>query len=89
MDPADLRLDGNAAAGMLMGIFGQEMTDEITICGHCRGRNPIGRLHVYTHGMGAIVRCPNCGGVQMRVAEIRGAYAVDLRGVMTLRVSRS
>jgi len=88
MDPLDMRLDGNAAAGLLMDIFGHEMTADVTICGACRAENPIGRLHVYAHGMGTVMRCPNCGTMQMKVAQIRGRYFVEARGVRTLRVSR-
>lgn len=82
MDPLDMRLDGNAAAGMLMDIFGSEMTNDITVCGHCHDHNPIGRLLVYAHGMGTVMRCPSCGNVQMRIAELPSVYAVDLHGVM-------
>jgi len=34
------------------------------------------------------MRCPNCGTMQMKVAQIRGRYFVEARGVRTLRVSR-
>jgi len=88
MDPLDMRLDGNAAAGLLMDIFGHEMTADLTICGTCREENPVGRLLVYAHGMGTVIRCPNCGNVQMKVASIRSRYSLDMRGVRTLQVSR-
>lgn len=88
MDPLDMRLDGNAAAGLLMDIFGHEMTADITICGTCRAENPIGRLLVYAHGMGSVMRCPNCGNVQMKVAQIRGRYTIELRGIRTLHLLR-
>jgi hypothetical protein len=86
MDPLDMRLDGNAAAGLLMDIFGREMTADLTICGTCHAENPVGRLLVYAHGMGTVIRCSNCGNVQMKVALLRGGYGVDLRGVRTLRL---
>jgi hypothetical protein len=86
MDPADLRLDGNAAAGLLMEIFGREMTADTTVCATCLARHQVGELHVYAHGMGTVVRCAGCGGVQMKIAIIGGTYAVDLRGVHTLRL---
>lgn len=84
MDPEGMRLDGNAAGGMLMEIFGHDMTDYMSICGHCHDRNPIGRLLLYTHGMGSVMRCPSCGSVQMRVAEVGGAYAMDMPGVLRI-----
>lgn len=87
MDPLDMRLDGNAAAGLLMEIFGREMTDSITICNTCRAQHPLGRLHVYAHGMGTVMRCPNCGTMQMKVVQIRGRYFVEARGVRTLKLN--
>ena len=86
MDPAELKLDGNAIAGMLLDIFGREMTEEVTTCTTCRAEHPLGRLHVYSHGMGTVVRCASCGSVQMKVTSIRGTYLVDLRGVRLLQL---
>ena len=88
MDPLDMRLDGNAAAGLLMDIFGHEMTADLTICGACRAEHPVGRLLVYAHGMGTVIRCPDCGHVQIKVVQIRGRYSLDMRGVRTMQVRR-
>jgi len=85
MDPLEWRLDGNAAAGLLMEIFGREMTEDLTTCAACRAEHPIGRLLVYAYGMGTIIRCASCGSVQIRVTEIRGRVAIEMRGVGTLR----
>ncbi len=87
MDPLDMRLDGNAAAGLLMDIFGREMTADITVCATCRAEHPLGRLLVYAHGMGTVIRCPSCGNVQMKVARIRGTYSMEMRGVRTLKLT--
>lgn len=89
MDPLETRLDGNAVASLLMDLFGREMTADITICGSCGAENPIGRLLVYAHGMGAVIRCVDCGNVQMKIAAMRGRYAMDLRGVRTLHLGRN
>lgn len=55
MDPEDLRLDGNAAAGILLEVFGVEMTVNWTACANCGANNPVGELVAYMHGMGAVV----------------------------------
>ena len=53
-DPADypasdaLTLDANAVAGMLMEIFGTEMTASMSRCGHCGNRGQVGSLRAYT-----------------------------------------
>ena len=38
MDDADMRLDGNAAAGDLAEVFHAEMTTAIGVCATCGGR---------------------------------------------------
>jgi hypothetical protein len=88
MDPLDMRLDGNAVAGMMMEIFGREMTTDVTVCATCRTAHPFGKLLVYAHGMGAVIRCLSCGAVQMKVAQIRGHYTLELLGVRTLHLRR-
>ncbi len=86
MDPEDLHLDGNAAAGVLAAVFGDEMTVNVTVCGTCGTDNPVGRLVAYIHGMGAILRCPRCGNALIRVAYRPGRYVLDLGGSRTLEL---
>ena len=52
MDETDLRLDGNAVAGMLAEVFGFEMTVAWGGCAGCGATNQLGALLVYAHGMG-------------------------------------
>ena len=61
MDETDLRLDGNAVAGMLAEVFGFEMTVSWGGCAGCGATNQLGALIVYAHGMGAVACCPGCG----------------------------
>lgn len=81
------KLDGNAAGGMLRAIFPFEMTSAETTCEGCGAHNEIGALAVYAHGMGMIVRCPQCEGVLIRVTEIKGRYWLDMRGIRVLQVN--
>ena len=83
----DLRLDGNAAAGLLAEIFAVEMTTAVATCANCGATGPGGALLVYAHGMGTIVRCPGCGNALIRIARVRRGYLLDLRGTSTLQVS--
>jgi hypothetical protein len=80
------RLDGNAAAGVLEQIFPFEMTTVEATCAGCGQVNVIGALVVYKHGMGTIVRCPSCEWVLIRVAEIKGCYWLDMRGLRVLQI---
>jgi ribosomal protein S27E len=81
------KLDGNAAAGTLQAIFPFDMTLVQATCTGCGATNVIGATTVYMHGMGTIIRCPSCDTVLIRVAQAKGRYWLDMRGVRTLQIS--
>lgn len=81
------KLDGNAAAGILQEIFPFEMTLVQATCTRCGATNAIGALAAYMHEMGTIIRCPSCESALIRVAQIRGRYHLDMRGVRVLRIN--
>jgi Zn finger protein HypA/HybF involved in hydrogenase expression len=83
-----LRLDGNAAAGMLAEIFAVEMTSAESTCAHCGRIAAMGTLLLYGGEMGAVLRCPGCDSVQMRVAHSGGRYRLDMRGIAMLSLAR-
>jgi Family of unknown function (DUF6510) len=80
----EYKLDGNAAAGILQAIFPFEMTLVQATCTGCGTTNAIGALVAYMHGMGTVVRCPSCDTVLIRVAQIKGRYWLDMRGVLQI-----
>ena len=80
----DLRLDGNAAAGMLAEVFTMEATSAVAVCGACGATGAVGTTHVYDRGPGVVMRCPHCDGVLMRFVHTRDEVVADLRGVATL-----
>lgn len=59
----DDRLDGNAIGGLLIDIFGREMTAEKGACGECGLVGPMGTLIAYRSAAGDVVRCPSCEAV--------------------------
>jgi hypothetical protein len=75
-----LRLDGNAAAGILSEIFVPDPTTARATCAHCGTIRALGALLVYTHGMGTVMRCPSCDAVVLRVARPRTHLWLDLTG---------
>jgi hypothetical protein len=81
------KLDGNAAAGTLQAIFPFEMTLVQATCTGCGTTNAIGATTAYMHGMGTIVRCPVCDTALIRVAQVKGRYFLDMRGVRVLEIS--
>ncbi|HEV8634943.1 MAG TPA: DUF6510 family protein [Chloroflexota bacterium] len=86
MDADDLRLDGNALAGMLGELFGFEMTVTWGTCAGCGADNQLGAAVLYAHGMGAVLRCPGCDNPLIRIGHAAGRYWLDLRGMSCLRV---
>jgi len=88
MKPGDeLRLDGNAAAGLLGELFAFDITTATTICDGCGRAAPVGALLLYGQEMGAVLRCPGCSHLLICVTRPRGETWVDLRGVRLLRVA--
>ena len=81
-----LRLDGNAAAGLLSEIFASDLTVGCAKCAGCGATRAIGALHVYSHGMGMVVRCPGCDGVVLRVARTATHLWLDARGAVSIAI---
>jgi hypothetical protein len=86
MDDADLRLDGNAAAGLLGEIFAFDVTTAETVCTGCAAVAPVGTLAAYGLAMGIILRCPGCDAALIRISRLGNGYWLDLRGLSVLRV---
>jgi Family of unknown function (DUF6510) len=86
-DPAvDLVLDGSAVGGLLMGIFGADVSGMPGQCASCRTVNLVGAMRVYMRGPGIVVRCPACTEVVLRVVNTPSGTVVDLRGAAYVRV---
>ena len=87
MEQADLKVDGNAIGGLLREIFTMEMTAAETTCAGCGKVHAVGRVDVYVNAPGAVVRCPACGQVLMRIVRGRGRYWLDLTGIRCLELT--
>ena len=77
-------LDGNAIGGMLMEVFGHEMTTAAVTCGSCGSVRQVAELPVYMPALGTVVRCRTCDAVLMVFASVRGVVCVDLLGLASL-----
>lgn len=82
----DLRLDGNAAAGLLREIFAFEVTTATTTCGGCGQASLVGALPLYGQQTGVVLRCPRCDHVMMVVTRAHDEWRLDLRGVRSMRM---
>jgi hypothetical protein len=76
-----LRLDGNAAAGILSELFVPDLTAAHATCAGCGATRLVGELLVYAHGMGTVVRCPTCDTVVLCVTRTATQVWLDPTGV--------
>jgi Family of unknown function (DUF6510) len=80
----DRVLDGNAIGGLLMQLFGTDLTAAIGTCGVCGTAGPVAEMAVYLPKLGTVVRCRVCDNVLMVFVEVRGVTCVDLHGLAQL-----
>jgi Family of unknown function (DUF6510) len=77
-------VDGNAIGGMLIELFGNEMTTAVGTCGVCGTVGQVAEMAVYQPKLGTVVRCRVCDNVLMVFVEVRGVTCVDLHGLAQL-----
>ena len=82
-----LRVDGNAAGGMLGELFALDLTAARAKCAGCGATEMVGALFVYAHGMGMVARCPHCESVVMRMSRTPTHVWLDARGATSIAVS--
>jgi hypothetical protein len=80
----DFALDGNAIGGMLMEVFGTDMTTAVGTCASCGAVAQVAELAVYMPGLGIVVRCRRCNAVLMVFVRIHEVTCVDLEGLASL-----
>ena len=83
-----LRVDGNAAAGILSEVFVPDLTGARAKCAGCGAARNIGALLVYAHGMGTVVRCPGCDGVVLRLVRTPTHVWLDASGATSIVITR-
>jgi hypothetical protein len=91
VDETQLRLDGNAAAGLLRELFEHELTGARGRCVSCGTIAELGTQHLYMYPLspGAVLRCSSCHCVLMVVVYAGERQRVGLPGLTWLEVSRS
>jgi hypothetical protein len=82
--PAAAHVDGNAIAGLLLEVFGVEMTTATGICASCGASGPVAECVVFLRAPGTVIRCRSCSSVLMVLVSVRGIACVDLRGLADL-----
>ena len=81
---SDDHVDGNAIGGLLIEVFGREMTDARGCCAACGAVNAMGGLLVYRAGPGDVVRCPSCEAVVVVAVPLRDAPRIHFTAIRWL-----
>ncbi|HET7554038.1 MAG TPA: DUF6510 family protein [Gaiellaceae bacterium] len=79
-------LDGNAIGGLLLELFGVELTAAPCVCAGCGAREEVARLDVYVDCPGVVVRCRHCQSVMITIVRDRERARVDLSGTRGLEL---
>ena len=79
-DSTQTWVDGNAAAGILATVFARDATKARIVCAGCSHAAMMGEQRAFALEMGAVLRCPNCAGVTLRIAVTRYGSFIDMRG---------
>ena len=77
---------GNAVGGLLLDVFGAELTSATGTCARCGASAPVAETVVFLRGPGVVMRCRACDAVLVVIVERRGVRCVDLQGLSALRV---
>ena len=89
MNPEAHFLDGNAIAGELAGLFGQDMTAASGKCLGCGHTFMLAEAHAYVGGPGIVLRCPSCGSVVLRLVRSPSNVWLDTKGLAFLQLPSS
>jgi hypothetical protein len=89
MDETQLKLDGNAMAGVLQELFVDDVTTARGACASCGAVGDVGQQHLYMYPLspGAVLRCATCENVLMVVVHAKERVRFALRGLAWLEVS--
>lgn len=79
-----MRLDGNAAGGLLREVFAWDVTAAVATCAGCTSTGAVGTLLEYGHAMGVILRCPACNMPMLRVVRTPTSVHFDASGISLL-----
>jgi Family of unknown function (DUF6510) len=88
VDDTQLRLDANAAAGILREVFVQEMTTARGACASCGSIAQMGSRHLYMSPLspGAVFRCHMCEHVLMVLVHNDRGYRLELNGLKWIEI---
>lgn len=87
-NPQAIPLDGNSAAGLLSEVFAVDLTVATATCGECDAVGAVGTLTMWAAEMGAVLRCPSCGSVVLRLTSTPTHVWLDASGSRSLAIPK-
>jgi hypothetical protein len=87
MQTEEMKLDGNAIGGMMLELFGREMTTAVSTCRSCGATGPLGAVDVYMQAPGVVVRCRTCESVLMTIVQSSTRTWLGLGGLRVIEMS--
>jgi uncharacterized protein DUF6510 len=86
MQTEDMKLDGNAIGGVLLEIFGADVTAATGVCDSCGAEGYVATLDVYVNAPGIVGRCRSCEAVMIRIVRAPHRTWLDLRGTRSIEI---
>ena len=83
----EMRLDGNAIGGLLIELFGMDLTGSMGVCASCGARGHVATLYVYVHAPGVVARCRSCEAVMLKIVRSESRIWLDMSGTQTLEIT--
>ena len=81
-------LDGNSAAGLFSEVFAVDLTVATATCAGCEAVGAVGTLVMWSAEMGAVLRCPSCGSVVLRLTSTPTHVWLDASGSRSLAIPK-
>jgi hypothetical protein len=83
----EMKLDGNAIGGLLIEVFGTDVTASTGVCASCGAEGYVATLDVYVHAPGVVGRCRSCEAVMLKIVRSADRTWLDLRGTRSLQIT--
>jgi hypothetical protein len=89
MQTVNVPLDGNSAAGLFSEVFAVDLTTAQATCASCDTVGEVGTLRMWSVEMGAVLRCPSCGSVVLRLTSTPDAVWIDASGARSIAIPKA
>ena len=88
MQTVNVPLDGNSAAGLFSEVFAVDMTSAQATCAGRDAVGEVGTLRMWAVEMGAVLRCPSCGSVVLRLTSTPSSVWIDASGARSIAIQK-